>query len=71
LLSLRKPDDQYAIIESCSEGPYLELFARGRRDGWTSWGAQRMTVISRTGRHARVIRQRVKSPPQIEVIRIL
>lgn len=36
----RKPDEQYAIIESCSEGPYLELFARGRRDGWTSWGAQ-------------------------------
>lgn len=36
----RKPDGQYSIIESCSEGPYLELFARGRRDGWTSWGAQ-------------------------------
>jgi N6-adenosine-specific RNA methylase IME4 len=36
----RKPDEQYAIIESCSEGPYLELFARGRRDGWISWGAQ-------------------------------
>jgi len=36
----RKPDEQYAIIESCSEGPYLELFARGRRAGWTSWGAE-------------------------------
>jgi N6-adenosine-specific RNA methylase IME4 len=36
----RKPDEQYAIIEACSEGPYLELFARGRREGWTSWGAQ-------------------------------
>ena len=36
----RKPDEQYAIIEGCSEGPYLELFARGRRDGWTSWGAE-------------------------------
>jgi N6-adenosine-specific RNA methylase IME4 len=36
----RKPDEQYAIIESCSAGPYLELFARGRRDGWASWGAQ-------------------------------
>jgi N6-adenosine-specific RNA methylase IME4 len=36
----RKPDEQYAIIEACSEGPYLELFARGRRDGWTSWGAE-------------------------------
>jgi len=36
----RKPDEQYAIIEACSPGPYLELFARGRRRGWTCWGAQ-------------------------------
>lgn len=36
----RKPDEQYKIIESCSWGPYLELFARGSRDGWTSWGNQ-------------------------------
>lgn len=36
----RKPDEQYAIIESCSSGPYLELFARGQRPGWTSWGNQ-------------------------------
>jgi N6-adenosine-specific RNA methylase IME4 len=36
----RKPDEQYAIIEACSPGPYLELFARGSRPGWTCWGAQ-------------------------------
>ena len=36
----RKPDEQYEIIESCSRGPYLELFGRGRRDGWTIWGNQ-------------------------------
>jgi len=36
----RKPDEQYAIIEACSPGPYLELFARGTRKGWTSWGHQ-------------------------------
>lgn len=36
----RKPDQQYAIIESCSWGPYLELFGRGRRPGWTVWGNQ-------------------------------
>ncbi|MBW7921193.1 MAG: S-adenosylmethionine-binding protein [Rubellimicrobium sp.] len=36
----RKPDEQYAIIESCSWGPYLELFGRGRREGWTVWGNQ-------------------------------
>jgi N6-adenosine-specific RNA methylase IME4 len=36
----RKPDEQYDIIEACSPGPFLELFARGRRDGWTTWGDQ-------------------------------
>ncbi|MEY2333484.1 MT-A70 family methyltransferase [Acidithiobacillus ferrianus] len=36
----RKPDEQYAIIETCSPGPYLELFARGPRKGWSVWGNQ-------------------------------
>lgn len=36
----RKPDEQYGIIESCSPSPYLELFARGERRGWMSWGAE-------------------------------
>ena len=36
----RKPDAQYPLIESCSPGPYLELFARGTRPGWASWGLQ-------------------------------
>ncbi|MGD9605818.1 MAG: MT-A70 family methyltransferase [Bacilli bacterium] len=36
----RKPDEQYDIIESCSWGPYLELFARGSRKGWVNWGNQ-------------------------------
>jgi len=34
----RKPDKLYDIIESCSPGPYLELFARHYRLGWTQWG---------------------------------
>lgn len=34
----RKPDELYSIIESCSPGPYLELFARHRRDDWMHWG---------------------------------
>ena len=34
----RKPDEQYDLIESCSKGPYLELFARGTRDRWIAWG---------------------------------
>ncbi len=36
----RKPDEQYPLITSCSPGPYLELFARGDRPGWTVWGDQ-------------------------------
>ena len=36
----RKPDEQYELIESCSPGPYLELFARGTRPGWVYWGNQ-------------------------------
>lgn len=36
----RKPDEQYELIETCSTGPYLELFARGERDGWAVWGNQ-------------------------------
>jgi N6-adenosine-specific RNA methylase IME4 len=36
----RKPDELYDIIEQCSPGPYLELFARGQRPGWQAWGNQ-------------------------------
>lgn len=36
----RKPDEMYEVIESCSPGPWLELFARGTRKGWHSWGDQ-------------------------------
>lgn len=34
----RKPDEQYDLIEACSPGPRLELFARHPRQGWTVWG---------------------------------
>jgi N6-adenosine-specific RNA methylase IME4 len=34
----RKPDEQYDVIEACSPGPWLEIFARGKRCGWHSWG---------------------------------
>ncbi|MEO5374755.1 MAG: MT-A70 family methyltransferase [Alphaproteobacteria bacterium] len=36
----RKPDELYDIIESCSPGPWLELFARHPRPGWVQWGDQ-------------------------------
>jgi N6-adenosine-specific RNA methylase IME4 len=34
----RKPDEFYDLVESCSPGPYLELFARFPRAGWDQWG---------------------------------
>lgn len=33
-----KPEEQYAVIERLSDGPYLELFARRHRRGWPAWG---------------------------------
>jgi len=34
----QKPDSAYALVEAVSHGPRLELFARHKRDGWSSWG---------------------------------
>ncbi|NOU20259.1 MAG: S-adenosylmethionine-binding protein [Methyloglobulus sp.] len=36
----RKPDEQYDLIEACSPGPRIELFARGPRKDWFVWGNQ-------------------------------
>lgn len=36
----RKPDEQYELIESCSPGPFVELFSRGTRRNWAVWGNQ-------------------------------
>lgn len=36
----RKPDEQYELIERCSPGPYVELFARNAQPGWKAWGNQ-------------------------------
>jgi N6-adenosine-specific RNA methylase IME4 len=33
-----KPEAFFEIVERCSPGPYLELFARKARPGWTAWG---------------------------------
>jgi N6-adenosine-specific RNA methylase IME4 len=38
-----KPDVQYELVEACSPGPYIELFARRQREGWTCWGDQAET----------------------------
>jgi N6-adenosine-specific RNA methylase IME4 len=33
-----KPEELFALVESCSPGPFLEMFQRSKRDGWTWWG---------------------------------
>jgi len=40
-----KPIKMYEIIEKCSPSPYLELFARQKRDGWDSWGNELIVRI--------------------------
>jgi N6-adenosine-specific RNA methylase IME4 len=49
----RKPDELYAIVESCSPGPYLELFARYPRDGWHAWGLEAAPGVLPRGRRHR------------------
>lgn len=45
----RKPDEQYDLIESCSPGAYLELFARYPRTGWTVWGNESSENVTPRG----------------------
>jgi len=49
----RKPDEVYGLIERCSPGPRVELFARFRRDGWTQWGNEDVERNSAGERAAR------------------
>jgi len=37
----RKPDEIYERIEELAEGPYIELFSRNKRKGWSSWGNEK------------------------------
>lgn len=45
----RKPDEIYDLIEKCSPGPYLELFARFGREGWDQWGNEDVEQNSFSG----------------------
>jgi N6-adenosine-specific RNA methylase IME4 len=59
----RKPDEQYKLIESCSPGPYLELFCRHPQPGWTAWGNE----ISEEGTQRNGIvwnKRKIIEPPQ-------
>jgi N6-adenosine-specific RNA methylase IME4 len=46
----RKPDETYEIIEACSPAPYLELFARYPRKGWSAWGDEAAADVTPRGR---------------------
>lgn len=46
----RKPDELYPIVEDCSPGPFLELFARYPQPGWTAWGNEADPDIVPRGR---------------------
>ncbi|HEX2118534.1 MAG TPA: MT-A70 family methyltransferase [Acidimicrobiales bacterium] len=46
----RKPEELYAIVEACSPGPYVELFARYPRLGWAQWGAEADPAVRPRGR---------------------
>jgi N6-adenosine-specific RNA methylase IME4 len=46
----RKPDEMYDVIESCSPGPFLEMFARYPREGWTVWGDEASAEVTPRGR---------------------
>ncbi len=56
----RKPDEIYDLIEACSPGPYLELFARFRRPGWSQWGNEDVEENSCHG----VARRKAHADPQ-------
>jgi len=47
----RKPDEQYSLIEECSPGPYLEMFARYPRPGWDVWGDESAAEAPRGRTH--------------------
>lgn len=44
----RKPDEMVDLIEACSPGPYLEMFARGDREGWAMWGNEANSAYAPT-----------------------
>lgn len=62
----RKPDEIYDLVESCSPGPYLELFARFRRPGWDQWGNEDVEVNSFHG----VAKRKAHADPQLRLLQV-
>lgn len=40
-----KPEAFFDLVQRQSDGPYLELFARKKRDGWDSWGNELKSAV--------------------------
>src|SRR5699024_7363421 len=59
----RKPDEQYDLIEACSPGPYLEMFARYPRDGWSVWGDESAVDSPRGAVHRGYAGGEIIAPP--------
>lgn len=49
----RKPDELYPVIEACSPGPFLELFARYPQEGWSAWGDEASADVTPKGQPKR------------------
>jgi N6-adenosine-specific RNA methylase IME4 len=49
----RKPDEFYPLIEACSPGPYLEMFARRPQPGWSAYGDEAADDVQPRGREQR------------------
>jgi N6-adenosine-specific RNA methylase IME4 len=60
----RKPGEIYDLIEACSPGPYLELFARFPRAGWSQWGNEAVEENSCHG----VARRKGHVEPQLRLL---
>jgi N6-adenosine-specific RNA methylase IME4 len=60
----RKPEEIYRIIEGCSPGPYLELFARFTHLGWDQWGNEDVEENSSYG----VARRKGHIDPQMRLL---
>src|SRR5690606_25730324 len=59
----RKPDEQYDLIEACSPGPFLEMFARHPREGWIVWGDESAEEVIPRGRAYKGYISDVPLPP--------
>lgn len=62
-----KPEEQFAIIERLSDGPYLELFARRRQPGWDCWGNEIDSDIVIPGYPVPHYSKKVATPERKEV----